>query len=95
MFRALSLAAAQGDDVAKKLRSRISMAGRAGMDSDLVADAILETLARHIDHGDGCPYRHAATTTIEQLINIGLTDAETHANRNEINTRRNHKGRPR
>lgn len=91
MFRALSPAAMDGDDVAIKLRSRISMAGRAGVCShhqNQMADEMLKFFFGHLDHTSDCPYYFAASQTWRQLVDIGLADAFLYAN-----NKKNHEGR--
>ncbi len=83
MFQALSPAAVDGDDVAIKLRSRISMASRAGMCShhqNEMADEMLSFFFVHLDHTEECPFHATSVRTWQQLVNIGLVDANIHIN---------------
>jgi len=83
MFRALSPAASDGDQVAIKMRAKISMTARAGfcpLHQEQVADAMLVGLFEHLDHSPNCPYRSTAIRMWEQLVDIGLAGAFLHAN---------------
>jgi len=79
MLRALTPPAAAGDDVALKLRDRMSMALDAGMDPDEVADAVLDQLFHHLDHSD-CEYHRTALLMWKGLVNWGITDAYLYIN---------------